>query len=78
MTQVQLSSAESRVYAAVNALEARGETPYPSAIARETALPAEELNQTLHSLAEKNLLRREESPIDGTDLGPRWCVRQPA
>lgn len=78
MTQIQLSPTESLVFNTVAALEARGETPYPSAIARETRLPGDELEQTLHSLAEKNLVRREESPVDGTDFGPRWCARQPA
>jgi len=77
MEQAQLSSVEALVFVTVTALEARGETPYLSAIAREAELSADELDQTLHSLAEKNLVRREDSPVDGTDFGPRWCTRQP-
>jgi hypothetical protein len=75
MTRVELSPMESLVFNTVTALEARGEAPYPSAIARETDLSADELHQTLHRLTEKNLLRREESPVDGTDFGPRWCTQ---
>lgn len=78
MEQSELSSVESLVYITVTALESRGETPYPAAIAREADLPTDELDRILYSLAEKNLLRREDSPLDGTDFGPRWCARQPA
>ena len=75
MTQARLSPVESLVFNTVTALEARGEVPSPSTIARETHLSTDELHQVLHSLAEKNLLRREESPVDGTDFGPRWCAQ---
>ncbi|HEX5543806.1 MAG TPA: hypothetical protein VFX60_19990 [Micromonospora sp.] len=78
MQQVQLSSVESLVYITVTAMEARGQTTYLTAIAAEAELPPDELTQALHSLAEKNLLRREDSPVEGTDFGPRWCARQPA
>ncbi|HEX6970038.1 MAG TPA: hypothetical protein VF174_14685 [Micromonosporaceae bacterium] len=77
MTQFQLSPVESLVFNTVTALEARGETPYPATIARAARLPADELHQALHSLTEKNLLHREDPPVDGVDFGPRWCVRQP-
>lgn len=78
MQQLRLSAMETRVFTAVNALEARGETPYPSAIEREAGLPEEQVRLALHSLTEeKNLLHREESALGEMDLGPRWCVRQP-
>lgn len=76
MQQLRLSQLEERVYVAVTGLEARGEVPYPSAIAREVGLPEKQLDLPLHGLAEKNLLHREESPLDRTDFGPRWCAQQ--
>ncbi|HEX5595098.1 MAG TPA: hypothetical protein VFX61_03610 [Micromonosporaceae bacterium] len=78
MQQVELSSLESLVFVTVTAMEARGQAPYLSEIAHEAELPLDEVSQTLHSLAEKNLLHREDTPVEGTDFGPRWCVRQPA
>lgn len=68
---------EARVYVAVTGLEARGETPYAAAIASETRLTEDDLEITLHSLAEKSLVRREDGPVAGVDFGPRWCARQP-
>jgi hypothetical protein len=78
MQQIQLSDVEQRVYVAVTTLEARGEVPYPAAIAQEADLAEEQLVTPLHDLGEKNLLHREDSPIAGLDFGPRWCARQPA
>ena len=75
---MQLSPLEALVFVTVSDLEARGETPYTSAIARAADLAVDELDATLHTLAEKNLVHREEAPIDGVDFGPRWCIRQPA
>lgn len=77
MQQTQLSPMEALVYVAVTGLEARGETPYTAAVAREADLTLDDLDVTLHSLAEKSLVRREDSPVDGVDFGPRWCARQP-
>jgi hypothetical protein len=77
MQQTQLSPMEALVYVAVTGLEARGEAPYAAAIAREADLAGDDLEITLHSLAEKSLVRREDSPAGGTDFGPRWCARQP-
>jgi hypothetical protein len=76
MQQLRLSTVEEKVYVAATGLEARGEIPYLAAIARETGLPEEQLGQPLHELTEKNLLHREETPVGGTDLGPRWCAQQ--
>lgn len=78
MQQVQLTDLEQRVYAAVTALEARGQVPFPDAIAQETGLSEEELATPLRELGVKNLLHREDSPLEGLDFGPRWCTRQPA
>jgi hypothetical protein len=78
MQQVQLSDLEQRVYVAVTALEARGQVPYPAAIAQEAGIPEDQLVTPLHGLGEKNLLHREDSPVAGLDFGPRWCARQPA
>lgn len=78
MQQLQLTDLEQRVYAAVTALEARGQVPFPDAIAQETGLPEEELAAPLRELGSKNLLHREDSPLAGLDFGPRWCSRQPA
>jgi hypothetical protein len=78
MQQIALSEIEQRVYEAVAALEARGQVPFPSAIAEEAGLPEEQLATPLHDLGEKNLLHREDSPMAGLDFGPRWCARQPA
>jgi hypothetical protein len=75
--QTRLSELESRVYTAVTGLEARGEQPYPSAIQRDSELPEEQVRLALHSLVEKNLLHREDSPVDQVDFGPRWCASQP-
>lgn len=74
--QTQLSPMEALVYVAVTGLESRGETPYPAAIAREADLALDDLDIALHSLAEKSLVHREDSPVDGVDFGPRWCARQ--
>jgi len=74
MQRLRLSDVEGRVYSAATDLEARGEPSYSSAIAREAGMSEEQVRQILHSLAEKNLLRREDSPVDGMDLGPRWCA----
>ncbi|SDY94239.1 hypothetical protein SAMN05444365_104246 [Micromonospora pattaloongensis] len=76
MQQVRLTAVEELVFVATTGLESRGEVPYLAAIARETGLPEEQLNQPLHELTSKNLLHREESPLDNTDLGPRWCTQQ--
>lgn len=78
MRQLRLTPVEERVYQAATGLEARGEVPYLAAIAREAGLPEEELLHPLHELTEKSLLRREESPLDNTDLGPRWCAQHRA
>lgn len=78
MRQVQLSDLEERVYAAVTALEAKGQVPYPSAIADESGLAEEQLTAPLHDLSVKNLLHREDSPLAGLDFGPRWCAHQAA
>lgn len=78
MQQLRLTEVEQQVYAAVTGLEARGEPPYSSRVRRETGLPEEQLRLTLHSLAEKNLVRREDTPEGTKDLGPRWCATQPA
>jgi len=67
---------EGRVFTAATEVEARGEPPYSSAIAREAGLSEEQVREILHSLSEKNLVRREDSPVDGMDLGPRWCATQ--
>lgn len=77
MQQTQLSPVEALVFVTVTSLEARGDIPYASAIAREADLATDELDAALHTLAEKNLVHREDAPIDGTDFGPRWCTRQP-
>lgn len=77
MQQMQLSPTEAQVYVAVTGLEARGEPPYAAAIAREANLAWDDLDITLHTLADKNLVRREDAPIGGVDFGPRWCARQP-
>lgn len=63
---------------AVTALEARGQVPYPDAIADQAGLTEDQLAAPLHDLAEKNLLHREDSPLEGLDFGPRWCAVQPA
>lgn len=68
---------EALVYVAVTGMESRGETPYGAAIAREASLTMDDLDIALHSLTEKDLLHREDSPLDGVDFGPRWCTRQP-
>ncbi|AXO34590.1 hypothetical protein ACGF5H_11295 [Micromonospora chalcea] len=78
MPQVQLSAVEERVYQAVSALEAQGHVPYPDLIAEETGMTEEELREPLHSLTERGLLHREDSPMSGLDFGPRWCARQMA
>lgn len=78
MQQLRLTEVERQVLATVTGLEARGEPPYFSRLRRETGLPDDELRRTLHGLAEKNLVRREDTPLGSTDLGPRWCARQPA
>ncbi|MBO4210641.1 hypothetical protein [Micromonospora echinofusca] len=78
MQQIPLTGVEEQVYVAVTALEARGQVPYPEVIAEEAGLTEEELDVPLGSLAEKNLLHREDSPMAGLDFGPRWCARQPA
>lgn len=78
MQQVQLTDLEQRVYEAVIALETRGQVPFPEAIAQETGLTVEELAAPLRDLGVKNLLHREDSPLEGLDFGPRWCSRQPA
>ena len=78
MPQVQLSAVEERVYQAVSALEARGHVPYPDLIAEETQMTEEELREPLHTLTERGLLHREDSPMTGLDFGPRWCARQTA
>lgn len=78
MQQLRLTEVERRVFAAVTGLEARGQPPYSSAVRREAGLPEDEVRRTLHSLAEKNLVRREDTPLGSMDLGPRWCARQPA
>jgi len=78
MQQIQLSELEQRVYVAVTALEARGQVPYPAAIAQEAGVPEEQLVAPLHELGVKNLVHREDSPLAGLDFGPRWCARQPA
>jgi hypothetical protein len=75
--QTQLSPMEAQVYVAVTGLESRGETPYAAAIAREAKLSFDDLDIALHGLVEKTLVRREDSPVDGVDFGPRWCIRQP-
>lgn len=78
MRQVELSDLEQRVYVAVTALEARGQVPFPDAIAAEAGLAEEDLAAPLRGLGSKNLLHREDSPLEGLDFGPRWCSRQPA
>jgi hypothetical protein len=78
MTQIPLSEIEQRVYVAVTALEARGQVPFPEAIAEEAGMAEEELTGPLHALGEKNLLHREDSPLAGLNFGPRWCAHQPA
>ncbi|AYF27529.1 MULTISPECIES: hypothetical protein [Micromonospora] len=78
MPQVQLSAVEERVYQAVSALEVQGHVPYPDLIAQETGMTEEELREPLHSLTERGLLHREDSPMSGLDFGPRWCARQTA
>lgn len=77
MQRLRLSEMEERVYQAVAGLQARGETPYSSAIVRQARLDEEQVRETLRGLTEKNLLHREESGLDGVDYGPRWCVSQP-
>lgn len=76
MPQLDLSDLEQRVYVAVTALEARGQVPFPDAIAEESGLTLEELSVPLRDLGVKNLLHREDSPLEGLDFGPRWCSRQ--
>ncbi|WFF05320.1 hypothetical protein O7622_19935 [Micromonospora sp. WMMD1076] len=78
MPQVQLSAVEERVYQAVSVLEVQGHVPYPDLIAQETGMTEEELREPLHSLTERGLLHREDSPMSGLDFGPRWCARQMA
>lgn len=78
MQRVELSDVEQQVYVAVTALEARGQVPSPEAIADEAGLPEDQLTSPLHELAEKNLVHREDSPMEGLDFGPRWCAVQPA
>lgn len=75
--QTLLTPMEALVYVTVTDLESRGESPYAAAIAREADLTMDDLDITLHSLVEKNLVHREDSPLDGVDFGPRWCARQP-
>ncbi|ROT28314.1 hypothetical protein [Micromonospora sp. HM5-17] len=76
MQQLNLTDLEQRVYVAVTTLEARGQVPFPEAIAEEAGVPEEELATPLHVLGEKNLLHREDSPLEGLDFGPRWCSHQ--
>nr|MDT0657743.1 hypothetical protein [Micromonospora sp. DSM 115978] len=76
MQQMQLSEVEQQVYVAIGALEARGQVPFPDAIAEETGLTEDQLVVPLHDLGEKNLLHREDSPMAGLDFGPRWCTSQ--
>ncbi|MFY1692154.1 hypothetical protein [Plantactinospora sp. WMMB782] len=76
MQQLNLTEIEQRVYQAVTTLEARGQVPFPEAIADEVGLPADQLVTPLHVLGEKNLLHREDSPLEGLDFGPRWCSQQ--
>ena len=78
MDGVELTEAEQRVYVAVTALEARGQVPFPDAIAEESGLSEEQLAGPLRALADRNLLHREDSPLEGLDFGPRWCAVQPA
>lgn len=77
MQQTTLSPMEALVYVAVTGIEARGETPYAAAIAKEANLAGDDLDTTLHDLVEKNLVRREDAPGGNVDFGPRWCARQP-
>ncbi|MDG4786942.1 hypothetical protein O7626_13555 [Micromonospora sp. WMMD1102] len=76
MQQLHLTEIEQRVYQAVTTLEARGQVPFPEAIAEEVGLPPDQLATPLHVLGEKNLLHREDSPLEGLDFGPRWCSQQ--
>ncbi|MFC4109796.1 hypothetical protein [Micromonospora zhanjiangensis] len=78
MREVQLSDVEQRVLAAVTALEARGHVPYPDVIAEEAGMSQEDVTAPLHDLVQKNLVHREDSPLEGLDFGPRWCAVQPA
>jgi hypothetical protein len=78
MRQLQLTDVEERVYVAISALEARGQVPFPDAIADEAGLSEEQIVVPLHNLGEKNLLHREDSPMAGLDFGPRWCTLHPA
>jgi RIO-like serine/threonine protein kinase len=78
MQRVELSDIEQRVFTAVTALEARGQVPFPDAIADEAGLPEDQVAAPLHDLVEKNLVHREDSPLEGLDFGPRWCAVQPA
>ncbi|MFC7551010.1 hypothetical protein [Plantactinospora sp. GCM10030261] len=79
MQKVKLSEVEERVYVAVTALEARGQVPFPEAIAEEAGLTEDDLVAPLRELTEKNLVHREDSPpLAGLDFGPRWCAVQPA
>ncbi|HEY8532987.1 MAG TPA: hypothetical protein VIL44_03805 [Micromonospora sp.] len=78
MRGLRLTPIEERVYQAATGLEARGEVPYLSAIARESGLSEEEVLHPLHELTAKSLLRREDSPQGNADLGPRWCAKERA
>jgi len=73
-----LSEVEERVYTAVATLETRGQVPYPAVIAEEAGLTEAELDAPLSTLAQKDLLHREDTPVEGLNFGPRWCARQPA
>lgn len=77
MQQLQLTDVEQQVYVAVSALEARGQVPFPDAIADETGLSEAQLVAPLHNLGEKKLLHCEDSPMAGLDFGRRWCTRRP-
>ncbi len=78
MQSDELSEPEQRVYAAVTALENRGQVGFPDAIAEEAGLPEAEIDTPLRRLAERNLLHREDSPGEGLDFGPRYLAVQPA
>ena len=78
MRQLQLTDVEERVYVAIGALEARGQVPFPDAIADEAGLTEEQIVVPLHNLSERKLLHREDSPMAGLDFGPRWCTLYPA
>lgn len=68
-----LGELEQRTYAALAAVEARGEAPYADQVAHEAELSPEETREALRALSGRSLVA-ELDGADDPDLGPRSTV----